>query len=209
MTVPGNENRRPSLRLRSRPAILKCLALLAISFGASTAFAWLRVTIQKRRASPQHPIAAARAERFFRLAFRLRSSQIRSNLPSREKPLLLGAGDLLELSRLGHRPSCRASSASTILVKSPCPLHWLTFTVLGLTAEQVQVAIEDRFRERDILHHPHVEVFVLEYATQGVTVMGEVKLPGISLPLWASTRSSTLCSFAPEASRRLLPRPLS
>ena len=54
-----------------------------------------------------------------------------------------------------------------------------TVKVMGLTAEQVQVAIEDRFRQRDILHHPHVEVFVLEYATQGVTVMGEVKLPGV------------------------------
>ena len=51
--------------------------------------------------------------------------------------------------------------------------------VQGLTAEQAQTAIEERLRQRNILHDPHVEVFVLEYATQGVTVAGEVKLPGV------------------------------
>ena len=52
-------------------------------------------------------------------------------------------------------------------------------TVRGLTAEQVGVAIEERFRQRRILRDPHVNVFVDEFATQGVTVAGEVKLPGI------------------------------
>ena len=51
--------------------------------------------------------------------------------------------------------------------------------VQGLTAEQAQTAIEERLRQTNILHEPHVEVFVLEYATQGVTVAGEVKLPGV------------------------------
>jgi len=52
-------------------------------------------------------------------------------------------------------------------------------TVRGLTAEQVGVAIEERFRQRNILRDPHVDIFVDEYATQGVTVAGEVKMPGI------------------------------
>ncbi|HUI84629.1 MAG TPA: polysaccharide biosynthesis/export family protein [Candidatus Binatia bacterium] len=51
--------------------------------------------------------------------------------------------------------------------------------VKGLTAEQAQNAIERRFRERNILRDPHVDVLVLEYATQGVTVAGEVKTPGV------------------------------
>ena len=51
--------------------------------------------------------------------------------------------------------------------------------VKGLAPEQVQTAIEERFRQRKILRDPHVEVFVLEYATQRVTVMGEVKMPGV------------------------------
>jgi len=49
----------------------------------------------------------------------------------------------------------------------------------GLTAEQAETAIEDRLRQKNILRDPHVEVFVLEYATQGVTVTGEVKTPGV------------------------------
>src|SRR5208337_3908607 len=51
--------------------------------------------------------------------------------------------------------------------------------VLGLTAEQTAVAGERFLRDRDILKNPHVTVLVLEYATQGVNVMGEVKQPGI------------------------------
>jgi polysaccharide export outer membrane protein len=52
-------------------------------------------------------------------------------------------------------------------------------SVAGLTAEQVGLAIETRFRETDILKDPHVSVTVLEYATQGVTILGDVKNPGV------------------------------
>jgi polysaccharide export outer membrane protein len=51
--------------------------------------------------------------------------------------------------------------------------------VSGMTAEQAKLAIEARLRETDILKDPHVSVTVLEYATQGVTVAGEVRNPGI------------------------------
>ena len=51
--------------------------------------------------------------------------------------------------------------------------------VSGMTAEQAGLAIEARLRETDILKDPHVSVTVLEYATQGVTVAGEVKNPGV------------------------------
>src|SRR5450432_4151881 len=51
--------------------------------------------------------------------------------------------------------------------------------VSGMTAEQARLAIEARLRETDILKDPHVSVTVLEYATQGITVAGEVRNPGI------------------------------
>ncbi len=51
--------------------------------------------------------------------------------------------------------------------------------VKGLAPEQVQISVEQRFRQKEILRDPHVQVFVLEYATQRVTVMGEVKNPGV------------------------------
>ena len=51
--------------------------------------------------------------------------------------------------------------------------------VSGMTAEQAGSAIESRLRETDILKDPHASVAVLEYATQGVTVTGEVRSPGV------------------------------
>jgi polysaccharide biosynthesis/export protein len=54
-----------------------------------------------------------------------------------------------------------------------------TLSVRGLTAEQAGQAIEARFRVTDVLKDPHVSVTVLEYATQGVTILGEVRNPGV------------------------------
>jgi polysaccharide biosynthesis/export protein len=52
-------------------------------------------------------------------------------------------------------------------------------SVSGMTAERAGLAIEARLRETDILKDPHVSITVLEYATQGVTVAGEVRNPGV------------------------------
>ena len=51
--------------------------------------------------------------------------------------------------------------------------------VAGMTAEEAASAIEAKLRSTDVMKDPHVEVFISEYATQGVTVAGEVKTPGI------------------------------
>jgi polysaccharide export outer membrane protein len=52
-------------------------------------------------------------------------------------------------------------------------------TVSTLTAEQAGHAIEMKLLATAILKDPHVLVTVLEYSTQGVTVLGEVKQPGV------------------------------
>src|SRR5882724_7484291 len=51
--------------------------------------------------------------------------------------------------------------------------------VSGLTAEQAGRAVEAKLLQAAILKDPHVLVSVLEYATQGVTLLGEVKQPGV------------------------------
>ena len=51
--------------------------------------------------------------------------------------------------------------------------------VTGMTSEEAAAAVEEKLRSADILKDPHVSVFISEYATQGVTVAGEVKTPGI------------------------------
>jgi polysaccharide export outer membrane protein len=91
--------------------------------------------------------------------------------------LLLDVGDVLDV-RVFDTPELsgklRVDSRGDITL----PVGG-TVAVKGLTPEQVQAAVEQRFRQREILRDPHVEIFVLEYATQRVTVMGEVKMPGV------------------------------
>ncbi len=91
--------------------------------------------------------------------------------------LLLDVGDVLEI-RVFDTPELSGKFRIDIRGDITLPVGGAV-AVKGLTAEQVQAAIEQRFRQREILRDPHVEVFVLEYATQRVTVMGEVKMPGV------------------------------
>ncbi|MGB7555509.1 MAG: polysaccharide biosynthesis/export family protein, partial [Candidatus Korobacteraceae bacterium] len=152
-------------------ATLNCIALLAFSFGISAA-----LLAQNRPAAAtlsQSPIAAPRQTPISSPQEQRSSGQASDAATA----LLLGAGDLLDV-RVFDTPELSGKFRVDNLGQITLPVGG-TIKVLGLTAEQVQVSIEDRLRQQDILHHPHVEVFVLEYATQGVTVMGEVKLPGV------------------------------
>lgn len=49
----------------------------------------------------------------------------------------------------------------------------------GRNADQAARAIEDELRRRNLLLEPHVTVFITEYASQGATISGEVRQPGI------------------------------
>ncbi len=89
----------------------------------------------------------------------------------------LDAGDLVEIAtfdtpELSGKFRVDAHGNITLPLGGGVP-------VAGLTAEQAATAVERSLRDRDILKSPHVTVLVLEYATQGVNVLGEVKQPGI------------------------------
>jgi polysaccharide export outer membrane protein len=51
--------------------------------------------------------------------------------------------------------------------------------VAGLTVEQAQEAVAKRLEEGGYFNHPQVSIFEKEYATQGISVLGEVQKPGI------------------------------
>ena len=51
--------------------------------------------------------------------------------------------------------------------------------VKGLTAAEAGAAIAARLKEASILLDPHVTVLILEYQSQGVTITGEVRSPGV------------------------------
>ncbi len=113
-------------------------------------------------------------------------AQPQKEVPSEDSyALLLDTGDLLDI-RVFDTPDLSEKLRVDNRGDITLPVGGIV-KVRGLTAEQAQTAIEERFRQSNILHDPHVEVFVLEYATQGVTVAGEVKLPGVYA--WSGKRT--------------------
>ncbi len=97
--------------------------------------------------------------------------------PDGAPAIRLDAGDLLDITTF-DTPELSGKSRVDSRGEITLPLGG-TVKVQGLTAEQSATAIERRFRDKDILKNPHVTVLVLEYATQGVSVLGEVKNPGV------------------------------
>jgi len=49
----------------------------------------------------------------------------------------------------------------------------------GLNADEAARKLEDELRSRNLMLEPHVTVFIVEYASQGATVSGEIRQPGI------------------------------
>ncbi len=110
--------------------------------------------------------------------------------------LLIGTGDLLEISIStvigAPEMNCKArvSASGDIALPLVGSLH-----AAGLTAEEAQATIEKKYKDAEILKNPQVSVLIIEYASQGVSVLGEVLKPGI-YPLLTSRRLLDLMSQA-------------
>ena len=115
-------------------------------------------------------------------------------------PLQISAGDLLEVS-VFDTPDLSGKLRVDEHGNIALPLAG-DLTVSQLTAEQAAHAIEAKLSRAEILKDPHVLVTVLEYSTQGVTLLGEVKQPGV-YPLLGPHSLLDLISaaggFTPEA----------
>jgi polysaccharide biosynthesis/export protein len=97
----------------------------------------------------------------------------------------IGPGDLVEVSVFGATDLSgrfRVSDAGNIDLPVTGQVH-----VENLDAESAARQIEQRLKSADIMRNPGVEVFVLEYASQGVTLVGDVKAPGV-YPILGSRR---------------------
>src|SRR5580692_4291010 len=89
----------------------------------------------------------------------------------------IGAGDLVELSVFDTPElsgKLRVSNSGYVILPLVGSIH-----VAGMKAGDVQNLIRQKFMDGGFLKDPQVTVFVAEYATQGVSVLGEVKAPGI------------------------------
>jgi polysaccharide export outer membrane protein len=105
----------------------------------------------------------------------------------------IGAGDLVEMSVFDTPElsgKLRVSNTGDIFLPLVGALH-----VQGLKAEEAQTLIRQKFVDGGFLKDPQVTVFISEYATQGVSVVGEVHKPGI-YPAFGSHRLLDYISIA-------------
>src|SRR5262249_20839461 len=97
--------------------------------------------------------------------------------PARDSSVRLGTGDLLEIS-VYNVPEL--TTRSRINSKGDIYLPLVDYVhVQGLKPEEAQALIEKRLSDGGFLKNPHATVFVAEYASQTVNVLGEVAKPGI------------------------------
>ena len=92
------------------------------------------------------------------------------------EPLKIGPGDLIEITvfdtpELSQKSRIDNAGEVELVVGGKLRLA-------GLSAAEANRAIEARLRDAKIMRGPHVSVDVVEYATQGVRVLGEVRNPG-------------------------------
>ncbi len=108
-------------------------------------------------------------------------------------PVKLGAGDLVEVGVYGVpelATKARVSSDGDLYLPLIDYVH-----VGGLSLEEAQKLLEKRLDDGGFVKSPHVTIFVNEYASQAVTVMGEVGKPGV-YPILGDRRLFDLISAA-------------
>jgi polysaccharide biosynthesis/export protein len=91
--------------------------------------------------------------------------------------LRIGKGDLLEVSVFGvpdYDNQVRVAEDGSLTL----PLIG-TMQAAGMTSLELAKVVRAKLMEGEFFKDPQVAVFVKEYATQGISVMGEVNKPGI------------------------------
>jgi polysaccharide export outer membrane protein len=100
----------------------------------------------------------------------------RNRIPA-SPSLPISFGDLIQVD-VFDSPELSASLRVSYKGEVELPLGG-PVKVKGLTAAEAGAAIAARLKEAGILLDPHVTVLIVEYQSQGVTVTGEVKTPGV------------------------------
>ena len=96
--------------------------------------------------------------------------------PIQAGALLLGAGDLIDVQVFSTPElSGRMRIDQAGVVRLPIGG---TLNLVGLEPADASGVFEEHLKDAQIMLDPHVTIFVVEYATQGVTVLGEVHSPG-------------------------------
>jgi polysaccharide export outer membrane protein len=91
--------------------------------------------------------------------------------------ITIGAGDLLNIV-VFDTPELTTSVRVTQDGDVNLPVLGL-LRVAGLSTSDAALKMEKELRSRQLILDPHVTIFVTEYASQGATIMGEVRTPGV------------------------------
>jgi polysaccharide biosynthesis/export protein len=113
--------------------------------------------------------------------------------------LMIGGGDLLKISVFGAPESdqeVRVDQDGNISLNFIGSVH-----IAGLTTNQAQDLIAKKLVAGGFFTQPQVSVFAKEYATQGVSVLGEVQRPGV-YPLLGARRLFDVLSLAGGTSQK-------
>jgi len=101
----------------------------------------------------------------------------RPAMPEKGPDVTLSPGDLIEVNVLGEpdlSTKLRISESGEIALAVGGPI-----SVLGLTVDEASAAIQRELRDGGFVNEPYVRVFVDESIASGVTILGEVKAPGV------------------------------
>lgn len=105
----------------------------------------------------------------------------------------VGPGDLLSIKVFGVQDlsqEVRVGSTGDIGFPLVGSVH-----VGGLTQDEVATLIETKLKDGGFLRSPEVSVFTKEYATQGISILGEVNKPGV-YPILGSRNLFDVLSLA-------------
>jgi polysaccharide biosynthesis/export protein len=105
----------------------------------------------------------------------------------------IGVGDLIEI---GVFDTPEMSGQLRVDPKGNVTMPLLgSVHVAGMRTDEAQKLFQQKLVLADLVKEPQVSVFIREYATQGVSVWGEVKSPGV-YPVLGNRRISDLISMA-------------
>ena len=171
-------------RAQSRAlAVMRSVVLISVLAGTILGSSLIA---QEKPVDSQKPSGSAAAE-----------GQQTADFPSKNQgsssTLRLGAGDLLEIS-VYNVPEL--STKARVSSNGDVYLPLIDYVHLGdLSLEEAQAVVEKRLSDGGFVKNPHVTIFLNEYASQSVTVLGQVTRPG-AYPILGDKRLYNIISAA-------------
>jgi polysaccharide biosynthesis/export protein len=108
--------------------------------------------------------------------------------------LAIGPGDILDVEVFDTPDLSMAAARVSQTGQVTLPVVGM-INVVGLNPEQAARQIESTIRARGVMLEPHVTVSVVEYTTQGATLLGEVRAPGV-YPTFGGRRLMDMIALA-------------